>query len=223
MEHERKRVSRDRKNVSREQKKVNRELWIVGAGGHAKVVADAAIAAGWLIGGVYDPNMRRGELSGVTVVDTVPNQVGLQFVVAVGDNSVRKLEFERFVSLGFSPVAIIHPSACISGSASVAAGTVVMARAVLQADCAVAENCIINTAAVVEHDCTVSAHSHVGPGSVLCGGVVAKEGAFIGAGATIIPDQEVGEWAVVAAGATVISKVVKRTTVVGTPAQMLQR
>ncbi len=195
------------------------ELWIAGAGAHAKVVAEAAMAAGWRLAGVYDPNLRCRELAGVPVTDTAPAQPGLMFVAAIGDNIARKAEFERLVSRGWKPITVIHPSACVSPAASVAAGSVVMAQAVLQADCSIGENCIVNTASVVEHDCTLSAHSQIGPGSVLCGKVILREGAFVGAGATVIPEQEIGAWAIVAAGATVVKPVEGRTTVAGTPAR----
>lgn len=221
---------------TRDDRLVPLTLWIVGAGGHGKVVADLARACGFAPIGAVDlrPEAlgRVAEPGGTKVcssqVDflahveregTLPRR-GDAVVVAVGDNNAR-LTVHRALASVARPV-LVHPDATVSPSAVIGAGTVVFAGAVIHAASEIGEAVIINTRAVVEHDCQIGDGVHVSPGAILCGGVRVDAMAWIGAGSTIIPGVHVGARAVVGAGAVVLGDVPAGATVVGNPARLIR-
>ncbi|MFO0285883.1 MAG: hexapeptide transferase, partial [Brevundimonas sp.] len=125
------------------------DLILFGAGGHARVVAEAWRAAG---GGPVlfvapDPPDAPG-LPGPWT-DTAPGGA-LSAHVAVGDNGLRRrLVGEARVQ---SWQGVRHPAAIIAPDAVIGEGTLIGALAVIQPMVRVGAHVIVNTAAVVEHD-----------------------------------------------------------------------
>lgn len=196
------------------------KLVIIGAGGHAKVVADTAQLAGWQVIGFVDNRLD------ATLFDLphlgqpcdleLPKDV--QVVIAVGSNLMRKkldLEFSN----RFSWAKIIHPRAVISRRVIIGIGTVVFAGAVIQADATIGQHCIVNTLAAVDHDCTVANYCHVAPNATLAGGVTIETGAFVGAGSIVTPNKRVGSWATLGAGGVSVKDLDPNETYVGIPAR----
>lgn len=199
-------------------------LWIVGAGGHAKVCVATARKAGYEVLGLLDP---RPDLQGATVLgapvhdddDALSGDANL--VVAVGDNRARARLAASYESHGFA--TLVHPRAEMAEGSSVGQGSVVFAGAVVQPGATVGRHAIINTGAIVEHDCKLADLVQVASGATLAGAVTAGEGAFVGAGATVLPGVRLGSWCVVGAGAVVVDDVPDGMTVVGVPARALRR
>jgi sugar O-acyltransferase (sialic acid O-acetyltransferase NeuD family) len=199
-------------------------LAVFGAGGHAKVVIEAARAAGHEVIGVYDGDSAKvgREVLGVPVLGTEEEArtVSELFVVAIGDNRVREQVAkhlpERFAS-------VVHPSAVLAESAKVAPGAMVMAGAVVQPDVLIDAHAIVNTSASVDHDDVLEPFSQVGPGAHLGGNVRVGRGAFVGLGASVIQGIHIGDYAVVGAGAAVVRPVPQDVTVAGVPARVLSQ
>lgn len=208
-----------------------RPLVVVAASGHAKVVIDAARAAGRTVLACFDDNpaLHGTTLLGVPVEggsDAVPAFVeahDAELVLAIGVNRVRQRVVDRLASeVGTARWAtVIHPSAVVAESAEVGEGAVVFAGAVVQPDARIGAHAILNTGASVDHDSVVGAFAHIAPGARLAGGVMLGEGAFVGIGACVIPGRTIGAWAVVGAGAAVVRDLAPGGTYVGVPAQSL--
>ena len=198
-------------------------LIVVGAGGHASVVIDAARAAGVSDIAVVDERATISHVGSAPVFSS-PSQVSgaTHFIVAVGDNAARAAEFDRALAAGLEPHSVIHPTAVVSPEALIGVGVFVGALAVVNPGAVVRANAIVNTAAVVEHDCSIGAHAFIGPRATLCGGCSVGEGALVGAGATMIPLTSVGEGTVVGAGAAVTENFDAGLTVVGVPARAVR-
>ncbi|HEY9576947.1 MAG TPA: acetyltransferase [Pseudobacillus sp.] len=207
-----------------------KKIVIVGGGGHSKVVQDIIQAGAEyeliaLLDDKYKTREKRGECIFAPIsyaTELMQAEEEVRFVVAIGDNRVRKQIAERLASEQARFAALIHPAAVISSSAVVEAGTVVMPYAVIQADTVVGQHAIINTAAVVEHDNKIGDFAHISPKAALTGNVQIAEGVHIGAGAVVIPGKKVEAWSVVGAGSTVISDLPEGITAVGTPAKVIQ-
>jgi len=209
-------------------------LVIFGAGGHSKVVGDAAIEAGMNVEGFVDDRVAI-DLFGNPVLSTIEafftdlrisasrgeNKV-IDFIVAIGDNVRRKRIFDEAVELGLHPVSVIHPSAHVSMEATVEDGTYVGAEAIINPDAYIGENAIINTRATVEHDCVVGAHAFVAPHALMCGQSRLGAGALLGAHATLSVGTTVGEWSRIGEGAVVKSDIAADVTAVGIPAKVSQ-
>ena len=210
------------------------KLIIFGAGGHSKVVADAAIEAGMEVTGFVDDRAAL-DLFGNPILSTIEDFMArlrvaaakgeaetIEFIVAMGDNATRKRVFDELLSLGQHPVSVVHPKATVSKDATVEDGTYVGAEAVINPKAYVGENAIINTRATVEHDCTVGAHAFVAPHAVMCGDSRLGEGALLGASATLGVGLSVGEWTRIGEGAVVKKDIGANVVAVGVPAEVCE-
>lgn len=194
-------------------------ILVFGAGGHAREVAAAIRELGHnpIIrgAGANDPEWARVEH--VTDVLTVPVD---GWIVAIGDNAVRRQVHLQLLPMPSSPVTVVHPAAWVDPLAHIGDGTYVAAGAVVQI-AHVGTGCIINTGAVVSHDCQITDFVHIAPRATLCGAVCVESFAFIGAGSVIKQGHCVGCRATVGCGAAVIRNVMPNTVVVGVPGRVL--
>lgn len=201
-------------------------LAILGASGHGKVVADAAMAAGWREIVFFDDLTPSGELLGWPIAgDTkdltdAPHAFGAA-VVAIGDNRTRLDKHHVLAGAGLMLATIAHPAAVVSGYATVGAGTVIFACAVVNASARLGLSCILNTAASVDHDCDIGDGVHVSPGARLGGGVTVGEGSWIGIGASVRHGVRIGANVRVGGGAMVITHVESGETIAGVPARKI--
>jgi acetyltransferase EpsM len=199
------------------------KIIMFGAGGHAKVLIDVIRQQGrYHIDVIVDPITKLTELYGIPIRESSALLSSTMYIVAIGDNLVRKRIFEEAQSHGWSAITAIHPAAVVAPDVSIGAGTVIMAGAVINPAASVGKNCIINTGATIDHDCQISAHVHVAPGCNLAGNVALAEGAFLGIGARVIPNIQVGSWSKAGAGSVLIEDVPDNVTVVGSPARILR-
>lgn len=165
------------------------DLIIIGMGGHSKVVSDIARLNGYQILGYLDDfepvGIERGLYLGK--VETLPTFVrdGVNFVIAIGNNLVRKAIVDRYEGLELDYVTLVHPAAIIGSGVEIGRGTVVMPGAIVNAGSIIGEHGIVNTAAAVDHDCRVGDFVHVAQGAVLAGGVVVESGAVVGVGVRV--------------------------------------
>lgn len=208
------------------------DLVLLGAGGHARVVLEAARLSERfnLIGLIDRDDERRGEqVDGIEVLGGEGLFTGASrfaqaaFVVAIGGEpgtSARRDLYQRAIDAGLAPSApIIHPSAVVSRSSRIGRGTVMLAGSVVQPGAVVGASVIVNSHAVVEHDCAVGDQSHIAPGAIVLGGVVVGESAHVGAGSVVLEGRTIGDGAVIGAGAVVLQDVPPGVTVVGVPAR----
>jgi len=202
---------------------------IIGAGGHAKVVANALQLSGVNIIGLTDAN---NALHGTSVLDCpvlgndeiirTYEKTDLNLVVGIGStepDKIRRHIFERFLHDGYSFLTCVHPSTIVASDVELGIGTQIMAGAIVQPGCKIGMNSIINTSASVDHDCRIGDHAHIAPGTVLGGTVIIGDGAHIGTNATVIENVFVGSKAMVAAGACVISDISSNARFAGIPAK----
>ncbi len=199
-------------------------LYLIGAGGHCKVVIDALGKSGlsFAVVRVRDGNpAREGEAFmgfRIETPDVAADLGGELFHLAIGDCGVRAQRHSAIVALGGAPHTIIHPSAVISGSATVGAGSFIAAGAIIGPEAKVGASVIVNHGAVVDHDCVVGDFCHIAPNATLGGGVVVGNGVLIGSGAVVLPMLSIGEGAVIGAGAVVTRSVGPNQIWVGNPA-----
>lgn len=206
-----------------------KQLLILGAGGHGKVMAEAAEAVGaWQKIALLDD--RHAALNGTlrwpvrgAVADA--SRFAPEYpdaIVAVGDSATRLAWLDMLTAQGFHIPQLIHPAAWVSPTALLGDGCVVMANATLQADTVLGRGCIVNTGASVDHDCMLGDGVHVCPGASVGGDVSIGDGSWIGIGSSVIQGIRIGEYVTIGAGAAVINDIGDGSTVVGVPAREAQ-
>lgn len=199
------------------------EIIVFGAGGHAKVVLDALKKqAKYQVLAIIDLPKQGQEYCGYKVFaspEAVEGYQGKSFIVAIGDNTVRKRVFDDAVKIGLKPGTVIHPNACIAESSRIGQGTVVMAGVVVNSDARIDDNCIINTNASIDHDCIVGAHTHIAPGVNLAGCVHVGRECFLGIGSKAIPEIIIGDKVIAAAGSVIVKNFGDDISIKGVPAR----
>lgn len=165
-------------------------LAIVGASGHGRVVADIAVAMqAWDNIAFLDDCLTDSGIPELPIIGMVAEVKKFvdeyEFVIAIGDNRVRKTVSERVVTAGGHLATLVHPQASIGSRVTMGAGTVAMAGAVINCDTHIGRGCIVNTAASIDHDCRVEDYVHVSPGVHLAGTVTVGSQSWLGIGSIV--------------------------------------
>jgi len=193
-------------------------LVLIGAGGHGKVVADTAEADGYreivFTDQIWPTQSENGRWS---IVGGINDYKDEQRFCSIGDNATRARIFGE-QSLKDSPV-LVHPSAVLSPTAQLGAGTLVVAGAIINADVTIGYGGILNTACSVDHDCKLGEFVHISPGSRLAGNVTVGARSWIGIGAVVKEGITIGQDVTVAAGAVVVRDIKDGEHVAGVPAR----
>jgi len=149
-----------------------KKLLIIGAGGHAKVVAETALLQNeFEIIGFADDNIKLGThvFENFTIVSSI-NEISSisfdDFIVAIGNNEVRKGIFNS-LSVHYKAATIIHQSAIVSKYSKIGAGTVILAGAVVSYGVEVGENCIVNASSLIDHESIIAANCHIAQGVII--------------------------------------------------------
>lgn len=212
---------------------MNRPVIIIGAGGHAAVVADALMACGIELLGLTDVDPRRhgslvlgspvlGEdelvLSGYRQDEILlANGIG-----GIGATELRRKVQMRLQQAGWRFMTVRHPSAIVAPSAQIGPGVQMLAGSIVQANARIGEGSIVNTGAVIEHDCEVGSFVHTAPRALLCGDVKVGSGSHVGAGSVVKQGLRLGPGTLVGAGAVVVKDFGGHGVLVGIPARPVE-
>lgn len=206
------------------------QILIIGAGGHAQVVADALLQAREAghhaepIGYLDDnPSLIGQQRLGLPVIGalysvaTIPHDA---LVIAIGNNWVRKSLYLELQAQGYCFATVCHPRAIIAPDVKLGPGTVAFGGVVVNTGSIIGANVILNTGSTVDHHNHIGDHVHLAPGTHLGGDVQVGEGTLVGIGATIMSQRSVGKWSTVGAGALVNRNLPERVTAIGVPARI---
>lgn len=177
---------------------------LVGAGGHAKVLVETIRAHGGAVSCYVDARDADWLDARRKASDAEAQPADGPIVLGIGGMTLKALDrrLDLYLSYrrrGFSAQPLVHNAAWISASASIGAGTVVLAGAVVQPAVRIGEAAIVNTGAIVEHDSVIGDGTHVAPGAIVLGNCRVGRCCMIGAGAVLLPDTEVPDNTLVAA------------------------
>lgn len=194
-------------------------LKLLGVGGHAKVIIDAAKISGKKIDAVYDDdeNTHGKEFCGYKVAGKIDSDLQGDAIIAIGNNKTRKKISTCLKKMNWETV--IHPTAIIADDVEIGEGSLIMAGTIIQTGTKIGKHCIINTGACIDHDCKIADFSHIAPNCSLAGGIEIGEGTFIGIGTAVSQYLKIGEWCQIGAGAAVVSEIPSNCTAVGVPAK----
>lgn len=199
---------------------------IIGYSGHGFVVCGIIKAAGKTVAGYCDSEEKTYNPFLLPYLGKEDSEAALAafeqtpFFISIGDNAIREKVYNKLAQKKLLPGNVIHPSAIIGSSVSIAGnGVMIAANVTINPLAKIGTGAICNTGSIIEHECVVGDFAHVGPGAVLCGNVKLGSRSFVGAGAVIRQGITIGNNAMIGAGAVVVKDVADNTTVVGIPAR----
>lgn len=204
---------------------MRKKVVIIGAGGHAKVIANIIEKSGDEIVGFLDDDKKKGTniIKEYKVLGDFNNRFplaiansGYEFIIAIGDNKKRE-EISHSPNLKF--YTAIHPSAQIGLDVEIQEGTVVMANACINSSAKIGKHCIINTGAIIEHDNIIEDFVHISPNVALGGTVKIGKSTHVGIGSTIKNNITICENCKIGAGAVVVKDIKEEGTYVGVPVE----
>ena len=181
-------------------------LLIVGAGGHGRSVAEAALASGaFTLSGFLDDHATHvwefpvlGGTQDVAAWRTAADTA----IVAVGNNVLRQQLQQQLMQAGFTLATVIHPRAVVAPSADVGMGCAVMAGAIIGTEAKLGLGVIVNSGAVVDHHCVVEDYGHLGVAAAMAGGTQLGTVAWMQAGSALGYGVKVPAGAVLPPGST---------------------
>jgi sugar O-acyltransferase (sialic acid O-acetyltransferase NeuD family) len=196
------------------------EVYVLGCGGHAKVVIRLLQQLGRRVNTIFDDDSTKwgAEFCGCSVTGPVSRIAEFPqrpAVIAIGNNQIRQA-FDKQLDLEW--LTAVHPHAFVDPTVQLGPGSVVFAGAVVQADAVLGRHVIINTGASVDHDCQLGDCVHVAPGARLAGEVKVGPSSLLGIGSAVVPCRRIGARTIVGAGATVVQDLPSDVTAVGVPA-----
>lgn len=212
-----------------------KKIVIIGASGHAKVVADIILARKKELNeeieviAFLDDNFNKlkyKEIFGIPIMGDLDNienfnKDGCMFVIAIGNNNTRKKIFEKYPKLKY--YTVIHPKATIAEEVLIGLGTVVMANVVINPYSIIGKQCILNTASIIEHDNILGDYVHISPNATLCGEVNINNCSWIGAASVVKQQVSIGKGVIIGAGTTIINDIEDNCTVVGNPGRIIKK
>jgi UDP-N-acetylbacillosamine N-acetyltransferase len=199
-------------------------LVILGFGGHARSVADVALAGGIESLLFVDPNAKPGEtLAGFPVSSRLDGPIPEGWLVfpAAGDNALRAGQIAA-VADDTLLHTLVSPRAYVGLSTRIGRGTLVAHHAHLGPMSIVGTGCIINTAAIVEHESVVGDYCHISVNATIAGRCRIGNRGFVGAGATVIDGIDIGDDITIGAGSVVVHSLREPGVYVGNPARKLR-
>jgi len=156
------------------------DLLIIGAGGHGRVVAEAAEQCEeWDAIAFLDDRSDVNEVLGhriIGMMDEYEKFLGKykHATACIGDNEKRLELIQKLLKVGYKVPVIIHPKAAVSKYCEIGEGSVILAGAVINTGAKIGRGCIINIGSCVDHDCIISDGVHI------CSGAVARSACRIG-------------------------------------------
>lgn len=199
----------------------SRSVCLFGYSGHAYVVIESLMAAGYEIKGYFDIVQAKNNPYQLAYLGD-EKQVDIKAIVkdqlvfpCVGDNSVRKRLIELFDKQQLKQFVAIDPSALVSPTASIQPSTYIGKGVALNAQAVIGKGVILNTLSIVEHECNIGNYVHIAPSAVLCGNVSVGENSFIGSNAVVRQNIRISAGNLIGAGSVVTANIEENGVWVG--------
>ena len=204
------------------------KIILLGSGQHANVVLYTIEAQGkYEVACILSPEGKEKghSFNGIDIFGTDDDREAAKakygtnkFILGFGSMKMRKKIFNLYVSEGWEPVNVIHPSAIISPYAKLGRGVLVVAGSVIMTKPMIGDNVVIDTAAQVNHDNVIEDHVYIASGVVLSGGVHIEENTLLDDGVIVSLGKRVAHDCIVGAGAVVAKDITTPGKYVGVPA-----
>lgn len=150
---------------------------------------------------------------------SVPNIARKSAVVCVGDPLIRHKVYKELLRTGITLKSIVHPTACVSGSASIGKGCIVSPFVYVGPCSRVGDSVSLSVHVVVGHDAVIQNSAVLSPGSCVNGHAHCGIASFLGAGAIVLPRVSLGNYSKLSAGSVLKDDVGDGFVMHGNPAK----
>ena len=200
------------------------ELVLLGDGGHAASVAEAAESVGFAVveffGLPSETESTEGLISRIRSLDLGTTALAL----GIGPNFLRA-KIHAVVTSQFPKASfpsIVHQTAWLSPSAEIASGVTLLAHSSAGPNARLGLGSLVNTGASLDHDGKLGDFASLSPGARTGGNVTIGSRTMIGLQAGILQGRTVGEDSVVGAQSLVLDDIPSLSVAVGSPCRVIR-
>lgn len=212
---------------------MNKEIYALGVGHNTPVFIDLALACGYKIAGLYHYNDEKtGTLDhGFKVLGSFDDLFskrdlsGCDFLLTMGDNTIRTELSNRIISMGGHVPSLIHPNAVISSFAVISSvGVYISPFTYVQADSSVGSNTVLLSHVNISHTTKIGKSCFVAGGSTIGAYTNMEDFVFIGQGALSISGKvnTIGHHSYIGARSLLTHDVPSNAVVAGCPAKVIR-
>ncbi|MGG7619576.1 PglD-related sugar-binding protein [Bacillus coreaensis] len=141
-------------------------LLIVGAGGHGRVVNETAIAMNSFGKIDFLDDNSDIAIGKCNEYGKFVNNYNYA-VIALGKNKIRMKWTEELIKVGFQIPILIEPTSYVSQSASIAAGSIICAKAVVNTNVKIGMGSIISVGALIDNDSYDGEYCHINASAIV--------------------------------------------------------
>jgi sugar O-acyltransferase (sialic acid O-acetyltransferase NeuD family) len=206
---------------------VAKPIFIIGAGGHAKSVAEIALASGYDIKAFISSDSPHHTLLGSKIQPDLPQDLDLtkdSLAIGIGANWTREkvwLDLSNTFPLTMFP-ALIHPSASLAVDTQIGAGSTIHQNASIGPSTTLGIFCTVNTSASIDHDCLIGDFASIGPGAHTGGNVTVGDRAALAIGSNTRHGIQIGCDSVLGAASYAHRSIDANTVNTGNPSTILR-
>lgn len=204
-------------------------LAIIGSGGHADVVTEAAFEQFPNVKISIFCNYSNGKkaILGAPIVSydnlhcALESERVTNYIIAVGQINLRRKLIEELDKSQAKPISVLHKTAVVANTAEVGLGVFCGPLSVVHSLSCIRDHSIINSMALVEHGSNVGKNCHIAPRATLLGNAATEENVFIGSNTTILPKIQISANVIVGANSLVNKSITKPGTYYGSPVKQI--
>ncbi|MDR2089556.1 MAG: acetyltransferase [Clostridiales Family XIII bacterium] len=213
-----------------------KDLYIIGAGGFGREVADIvrainAQSPAYRIAGFIDDDetLWGGVKNDIPVPGgreylkdlAASGASGVYAVIAIADAKIKE-KIAAYLQDVVIWENIVHPAAVVSAYCEMGRGNIVQAHAFVSANVRVGNHCMINTHSGLGHDAALADYASVMGHCDITGNAHVGKGAYLATSAAVIPNVRIGEYAYICAGSVVFKDVKANAVMIGNPARQVK-
>ena len=202
------------------------QLVIIGAGGHALSVADAALSSGWDSISFYSQGGTGPAISVGPVFSSFDSLdvTRTAFALGIGSNYEREDAWEEVLKHfpNSQLTSVVHAAAWVSPHSTVHDGAVILTHASVGPGSIVEHGALLNTGASLDHDSSLGSFGSLGPGARTGGNVRIGERTMIGMQSGILHGISLGNDAVIGAHSLVNQDIENNAVAWGSPARVMR-
>lgn len=212
---------------------MNNSIYVLGIGHNSIAMIDLAEDCGYEIAGLYHYNNdRTGEvyfdftISGCTEELLNKDSLsGMNFMLTMGENSIRTELYNRIIAKGGCVPTLIHPTATVSKRSQIGNGVIVMPQSIVQADVKIGDNSIITLNTTISHSSSIGKNCFISGHNLIGAYVNIEDNCWIGQSCLVVSGTvtTIGHNSVLGAGSVLRNDMRPGCLYLGNPARLVKR